>query len=166
MTQKYIIHENCDLYTSHGNIQTYMIYDSFKKGLLGPDFKVAGFKPNGEETSNILDMQEIDAAVGVLIRVSGMGLQDHNIVVYPGQKIMTPDGRAVDVEDFSPNNYAVTINGFLTVDYVANLNDDDLQKFYIIELNDNMKTLFVSNIILFSMEESKKVNPFLDCTQQ
>ena len=92
MTQKYIIHENCDLYTSHGNIQTYMIYDSFKKGLLGPDFKVAGFKPNGEETSNILDMQEIDAAVGVLIRVSEMRLQNHNTLpVYPGQKLMTPD---------------------------------------------------------------------------
>ena len=61
MTQKYIIHENCDLYTSHGSIQAFSIYDSFKRGLLGLDFKVAGFKPHGEEISNILDMKEIDA---------------------------------------------------------------------------------------------------------
>ena len=75
---------------------------------------------------------------------------------------MTPDGKAVDVEDFSPNDYAVTINGFLTVDFVADLGEDDLQKFYIVELSDNMKTLFVSNVILFSMEESKKNVPFLE----
>jgi len=164
MTQKYIIHENCDLYTSHGSIQAFSIYDSFKRGLLGLDFKVAGFKPHGEEISNILDMKEIDTAVGNLIRVSGMGLQNHNIVVYPGQKIMTPEGKAMDVIDFSPNDNAVTINGFLTIDFVANLDENDLQKFYIIELNDNMKTLFVSNIILFSMEESEKDNPFLNST--
>ena len=162
MTQMFIVHENSELYTSHGNVQAYAVYDSFRRGLLNSDFRVAGFKPNGEETSNILSMQEIDAAVGKLIRVSGMGLQDHNIVVYPGQKIMTPDGRAVDVEDFSPNDYAVTINGFLTVDFVADLGEDDLQKFYIVELSDNMKTLFVSNVILFSTEESKKDVPFLE----
>lgn len=163
MTQKFIVHENCELYTSHGSIKAFEVYNSYIKGQIGSDFKVAGFKPNGEEVSSILTIQEIYTGVGESIRVSGMGLQDYDIVVYPAQKIMTPDGKAVSVEDFSPNDYAVTINGFLTVNYVSTyLMDDGFYKFYIIELEDNMKTLFVSNIILFSMEESKKENPFLE----
>ncbi len=164
MTQKFIIHEDCELYTSHGSVSMPVIFNAFKKGALTPDFKVAGFKPQGEETSNILDVKDIYAATGKLIRVSGAGLRDHNIIIYPYHKIMNIEGKAVEVTSLKPNDVTISMNGFLTIGFIADLGEKEMQKFYLVELNDNMKTLFVSNVILFSLEESKKEDPFFDQT--
>jgi len=160
---KYIIHSDIELYSSHGPLRVNQIYEAFMTKNLARDFKIAGFGPQGKElTSAVLDIKEVTCPTGYVVRVTAQGLSiNDNLIFYPGQKFLDIVGKSVDIETVVPGDLLVSLNGMIRAEFVGELEvQDDMQTFYIIEVNENMTTLYANNIVVFPIEEEAKTDSF------
>lgn len=158
---KFIMHEDIELYTTHGPLALKLIFDFFEKNQLSSDFKVAGFKDHRETVSSIKDMKMIYSTVGRIVKLSGMGLHDNDIIIYPKQKFMDIAGKSISVENAKSGDLFVSLNGMLQVEYVGEKDFDEPVIFYLLDLeNKETDNLYGNNIIYLPIEDGDKANPF------
>jgi len=158
---KFIIHEDLELYTSHGPLIVKKIFEVFETNSLQDDFLVAGFKYNSEYASKITNMKMIYSNIGKIVKLTGQGIHDVDIIVYPNQKFMDIAGKTISVENAKPGDMFVSLNGMIQVEYIGEKEFEEARIFYIIEVeNEKMNNLFCNNVIFLCHEAGENNNSF------
>lgn len=162
MSKKYIIHSDVELYSIHGPIPVYKLFQAYSAKALPRDFKVAGFGGYGTEVSAaIKSMSEVECPTGISLRVGGAGLQDTQVIFYPGQTFVDIGGKPISTEILGPGDLLVSLNGMVNTEYVGEVSmEDDMQTFYIIELDTDIPTLYANNIVIYPFEDGESKNSF------
>ncbi len=157
-TKKFIVHEDNLLYTSHGPIIMKELYSIYIANKLDKNIVVAGLERQGEIRSKILSIEKIDAAVGISLRVSGVGLKPRDIIVYPNQfySIYDTSFNPIKLEEVKVNDKLLTANGYLNVDYIHINDEENIYTYYILELEEHMTSLLVDSIALVKNPEAPK----------
>jgi hypothetical protein len=160
--QKFIVNSDIELYSSHGPLPAFQIYQAFIAKSLKPDFKLAGFGPQGKELSGtIKNIIELSCPTGYLMKVSGVGVQSNSLIFYPGQAFLDISGKVIPISNVRPSDLLVSLNGMLNVDFVSELEiTDEMQTFYVIEFTSPMETIYANNLVIFPMEVGESKNSF------
>lgn len=162
MSQKFIVSSDIELYSSHGPLPAFQIYQAFLAKSLTRDFKLAGFGPQGKELSGtIKNITELTCPTGYLLKVSGVGFQSNSLIFYPGQTFLDISGKVVTIDSVRPSDLLVSLNGMLNVDFVSELEmADEMQTFYVIEFTSPMETIYANNLVICPMEAGEPKNSF------
>lgn len=160
MTNKYfILHEDVDVFTSHGVLRINTLYDAFKAGQIDDSFKVAGFY-NGEELqSNILNIQEMTITEAYLIHLTADMVDSNDMIVYSKQTFVNEKDQIIEVSKINnAGELIISLNGMVTIESVSHLSGEF--KFYVIEVDSVLPAIYGSKVILFSIKDGDKNNPF------
>jgi hypothetical protein len=162
MSSKFIVNSDIELYSTHGPLPAFKIFQAFCAKALARDFRLAGFGPQGKEiSSTIKNIKEITCPVGYLMKVSGVGFQTASLIFYPGQTFLDISGKVVTIDSVRPADLLVSLNGMLNVDFVGELEVvDDMQTYYVIEFNSPMETIYANNVVICPLEVGETENSF------
>lgn len=160
--KKYIVSPDVEIYTTHGPVRANVIYDEFLKNNLSPDFKIAGFHNVKEVTSKINNMTEFSCSVGIMTKLSAIGISNINMIIYPNQKVLDYFGNSMNLDTANSGDLLLSLNGALEVEYVGEIDESNEYIYYIIEADDNMTSLYVNNLIILPIEEGENNKHFFE----
>jgi len=160
MVNKYfILHEDVDVFTSHGVLRINTLYDAFKSGQVHNDLKVAGFY-NGEELqSSIIDIKEITMNEAYLIHLTADMVDSNDMIIYSKQTFVNDKDQVIEISNINKaGELIISLNGMVTIESVSQLSGEF--KFYVIEVDSVLPAIYGSKVILFSIKDGDKNNPF------
>jgi len=160
MTNKYfILHEDVDVFTSHGVLRINTLHDAFKAGQIDNSFKVAGFYKGEELQSSIINIQELKMNEACLVHLTADMVDSNDMIVYSKQTFVNDKDQIVEAYKINnPGEIIISLNGMVTIESVSHLSGEF--KFYVIEVDSVMPAIYGSKILLFSIEDGDKNNPF------
>ena len=160
MSKYFVIHEDNELFSTHGAISCSDIYKAYNSpNGLADSFMVAGFYNHSECRSKIKSIEDIVTDNYYNVFMSASLMSGCTIKVYDKQIFMDQYGKPLTISDISkPGTQIVSLNGMLTVNHISK--EDVKSTFYIVECEKDMPSIYCSNVLIFPIEESEKENPF------
>lgn len=155
----FLLHEDTDIFTSHGVLRLSVLYDTFNAGGLTDDFKLAGFYNGDEVASKVTNIKKFEQKEAYLLNMTATSMVSHSMLVYTNQIFVDSDGNKINIDDLAtPGKVVIALNGMAEIQSASKVVGD--YTFYAIEVDSTMPAVFGSKILLFSVEDGDQSNPF------